>query len=312
MKTLRDLLTAHLDYERSLNKSVKTVKGRSCEIIRFLNWLEARHQVTTVDRLRAHHLENWFIHTSHRTNFFSSQSLRPRTVNKIIEHTRQFMRYLADRNYVPPPFLKTLPYIRVPQLLPTSVLNHAQVKEMLARIPTTDAIGWRDRAMLELFYSTGVRAGELVGFDVPDVDFVHGTALVNGKGRKQRVVPVGQTALRLVESYLKAVRPILLRDPQEQALFLNHRGQRLPYHQVLRRVHYHAAHAGLDAAVTPHTFRRTCATELVRGGANLYHVKELLGHETLDTLKHYALLNIDDLKQTHARCHPREQGKASP
>jgi site-specific recombinase XerD len=309
MKTLRDLLTAFLDYERSLNKSSETLRHRKHQTIRFLDWLETQYQVTTIDRLRSHHLENWFVHTSGRTNQFSRQPLKPRAVNKILESTRQFIRYLAQHNYAPESLAKTLPYVRVPQLLPTSVLNHAQAREMLSRIPTTDAIGWRDRAMLELLYSTGIRAGELVMLDVHDVDLVQGTALVNGKGKKQRVVPVGQTALRLVESYLKAVRPILLRDPQEQALFINHRGQRLPYHQVLRRVHYHAAHAGLDANVTPHTFRRSCATELIRGGANLYHVKELLGHETLDTLKHYAKLNIDDLKQTHARCHPREQGE---
>jgi integrase/recombinase XerD len=311
MKTLRDLLAAYLDYERSLNKSSETLRHRKLAATRFLDWLETQHQVATTDRLRPHHLENWFVHLSQRTTF-RGQPLKPRAVNKIIESTRQFIRYLGERNYAPPQLFKTLPYVRVPQLLPTSVLNHEQAKEMLRRIPTTDAIGWRDRAMLELFYSTGVRAGELVMLDVANVDLSHSTALVNGKGKKQRVVPIGQTALRLVESYLKAVRPILLRDPQEQALFLNHRGQRLPYHQVLRRVHYHAARAGLDANVTPHTFRRTCATELIRGGANLYHVKELLGHETLDTLKHYAKLNIDDLKQTHARCHPREQADPSP
>ena len=141
--------------------------------------------------------------------------------------------------------------------------------------------------MLEVLYSTGIRVGELLGLNVTDVDLDNATAVVLGKGNKQRVVPIGKTALRLLESYLKAVRPFLLSRADEPALFLNHAGQRMPYH----------------------TFRRSCTTELIRAGANLYHVKELLGHEDLETLKHYTKLTIEDLKATHARCHPREQEK---
>jgi site-specific recombinase XerD len=113
--------------------------------------------------------------------------------------------------------------------------------------------------------------------------------------------------LRLLKSYLKAVRPFLLSQADEPALFLNHAGQRMPYHTFRRIVHRSAEAAGLEINVTPHTFGRSCTTELVRGGANLYHVKELLGHENLETLKHYTKLTIEDLKATHARCHPREQ-----
>jgi site-specific recombinase XerD len=90
-------------------------------------------------------------------------------------------------------------------------------------------------------------------------------------------------------------------------LFLNRKGKRLPYFTFLQHVHSIADKLGFEITVTPHTFRRSCTTELVRGGANLYHVKELLGHETLETLKHYARLNITDLKKTHERCHPRER-----
>jgi site-specific recombinase XerD len=141
---------------------------------------------------------------------------------------------------------------------------------------------------------------------VTDLDLDNATAVVLGKGNKQRMVPIGKTALRLLESYLKAVRPFLLSQADERALFLNRAGQRMPYHTFRRIVHRSAEAAGLDINVTPHTFRRSCTTELIRGGANLYHVKELLGHENLGTLKHYTKLTIEDLKATHARCHPRE------
>jgi len=149
---------------------------------------------------------------------------------------------------------------------------------MLQAIPTTDAVGWRDRAMLELLYSTGIWARELLGLDVAGVDLNSATAIVFDKGQKERVVPIGRTALRLLESYLKGVRPFLLKNPQEPALFLNRQGKRLPYQVLWRQVHIHAGRIGVDMSVTPHTFRRSCTTELIRGGAGMYHVKELLGH----------------------------------
>ena len=152
-----------------------------------------------------------------------------------------------------------------------------------------------------------MRAAELLALDVADVDLANATALVMGKGRKQRVVPLGKTALRLVTSYLRGVRPFLVRDAAERALWLTRDGKRLPYHTLLKRLHAHADRLALPVTVTPHTFRRSCTTELIRGGANLWHVKELLGHEHLDTLQHYAKLTIADLMKTHAKCHPRER-----
>jgi len=104
-----------------------------------------------------------------------------------------------------------------------------------------------------------------------------------------------------------AIRACFIHDGAQRALFLNAVGSRLPYHTLRRIVHACAEGAGLDLTVTPHTFRRSCTTELLRSGANMYHVKELLGHESLDTLKHYAKLTISDLKRIHRRCHPMER-----
>ena len=128
-----------------------------------------------------------------------------------------------------------------------------------------------------------------------------------GKGRKERMVPIGATALGYLEGYLKAIRPAVQQDGDEKALFVDGEGRRFPYYTFRRLIHACARKAGLAIRVTPHTFRRSCTTELLRGGANMYHVKELLGHESLETLKHYARLTITDLKKTHAQCHPRER-----
>jgi len=306
MKTLRDWLESQLAYGRALRQSRYTVRTRAYHGRQFLDWLETHYGVTTADRLRREHLESWTKHLSAHTTWHGLP-LKPRAINKIIESTRSFLRYLAEHQLVLSSLLESLVYVKEPQLLPTSVMTHEQTRQMLRRIPTTNATGWRDRAMLEMLYSTGIRAAELLGLNVADVDFTSETARVFGKGEKERLVPIGKTALRLIESYLRGVRPFLVRDPKESALWLDKRGNRLPYAVLLRRVHVHAQRIGLDVTVTPHTFRRSCATEMIRAGANLYHVKDLLGHETLDTLRHYVKLNVNDLRKTLARCHPREK-----
>jgi len=180
------------------------------------------------------------------------------------------------------------------------------MKKLLKKIPNDDILGYRDRAMLELMYSSGIRSGELLKLDVSDIDFKNSIMRVTGKGDKDRIVPIGVTALKHLETYIVAIRPFFLKDQSEQALFLSLRGQRFIYRCLMHRIKAHAGNAGLDD-VSSHTFRRSCTTELIRSGANMYHVKEMLGHESLDTLRNYAKLTIIDLKKTHAKCHPREK-----
>jgi integrase/recombinase XerC len=305
-KTLRQWLDSHLEYGRALNQSRFTLRARRYHGYNFLDWLETHYSVQTPDRLKSEHLEAWAKFLAGLTTCHGLP-LKPKTTNKLIQSVRTFLRYLSERQLVPTSLVSALIYVKEPKLLPTSVLTHAQVKAMLQAIPTTDVVGWRDRAMLELLYSAGLRARELLGLNVADVDFKSATAIVFGKGQKERIVPIGKTALRLVESYVKGVRPFLLKDPKESAMFLNRVGKRFPYEALLRRVHFYSKGIGVNLNVTPHTFRRSCATEMIRAGANLYHVKDLLGHETLDTLRHYAKLNVEDLRKTLARCHPRER-----
>jgi integrase/recombinase XerD len=197
--------------------------------------------------------------------------------------------------------------VKEPDLLPTSVLTHAQVRRLIGRIPSGTPNGYRDRAMVELLYSSGLRIHELLTLKIPDVNLENGTAIVTGKGNKQRVVPIGRTALRHLQTCLVAVRPYVSQDRANVALFLGRDGKRVHYQTFLRAIHAYAKAAGLEVNVTPHTFRRSCTTELIRGGANMYHVKELLGHENLNTLRHYVKLTIHDLKKTHRKCHPRER-----
>jgi integrase/recombinase XerD len=305
MKTLDQLLEDSLEYDRSVQLSPATLQSLRAFRKGFVEWLKNTYGVTTADQLRLSHLESWQKYLPAKLTG-KGLPIVARTINRYIAASRSLLKYLVRHGYAPPSFTDALAYVKEPVVLPTSVLTHAQVRRMLARIPTTRSIGYRNRVMLELLYSTGLRASELVRLNVADVDLVNASVRVWGKGNRERLVPIGRTALRLLESYLRAVRPYLLRDPAEPAMFIA-RGKRLPYTSVLRVVHQYADKLGLDVTVTPHTFRRSYTTELIRNGANVYHVKELLGHQDLHTLKHYARLNIGDLQQTHARCHPRER-----
>jgi integrase/recombinase XerD len=131
-------------------------------------------------------------------------------------------------------------------------------------------------------------------------------AQVFGKAKKERVAPIGKTELKTLETYVKAVRPFLLKTLETAALFIGYTGNRICYDTLREIVQFYADKAQIKENVTPHTFRRSCTTALVREG-NLYHLKELLRHESLDTLKHYTKLTITDLKKPHAKCHPREK-----
>jgi len=305
---MRRHLTDYIERDRSLNMSPYTLRAIRYNVINFLDWLAARGGITSPDQLRRAHLAAWLTHLQeHRTT--RGLQLKPKSINKRIENIRGFLNYLAAEGLIPSALAASVEYVKEPKLLPGSVMTHDQVRKLLRTVSTDSSTGYRDRAMLELLYSSGIRVGELLGLDLARIDIKNATALVYGKGRKERVVPIGKTALRYLESYLTAVRPFLMRDRAEQTVFLDTHGKRLPYYVFRRLVHKYADAAGISVNVTPHTFRRSCTTELLRSGANMYHVKELLGHESLDTLKHYARLTITDLRATHKKHHPRERGE---
>ncbi|MGB0579068.1 MAG: tyrosine-type recombinase/integrase [Limisphaerales bacterium] len=306
-KHLGDLLSDFLDYRRSLNQSPLTCRISRIIVNRFLAWMDHKFEVRTTEQLKAKHLEAWHRDLGRRNGHWG-RPLQPVTINKNIESVRVFLGWLAKRQYLPLHLRERLEYVKVPDLLPKSVLNHDQVRTMLENVDTSTLAGRRDRTMLELLYSSGIRAAEILGLNLTDLDLPRRTAIVLGKGSKQRVVPLGLTATRQLDDYLLTVRPFLLpQGSAESAVFLDRTGRRFPYHSLNRMVARNAKVLKLPFAVTPHTFRRSCTTELIRAGANLYHVKDILGHATLETLKQYTRLNIGDLQKTHAACHPRER-----
>lgn len=176
----------------------------------------------------------------------------------------------------------------------------------LLETPGDSPRGLRDRALLELLYSTGARISEAVGCDIDDVDAEGRTVLLRGKGGKQRLVPVGRPALAALDAHLVRARPAFAtRGRGTPAVFLNARGARLSRQSAWAVLREAAERAGITAAVSPHTLRHSFATHLLEGGADVRVVQELLGHASVTTTQVYTLVTVDTLREVYATAHPR-------
>ncbi len=200
-----------------------------------------------------------------------------------------------------------LPYPRPPRYLPRS-LKVAEIVRLLRSLPNT-TLGLRDRALIELLYGTGMRRGEVSKLDLADVDFEERRILIRqGKGSKDRVVPLGKKAKEALLAYLETARGKLLRGVDSGALFIGRGGGRLGKGQVSDRLKVLGRRLHLKLA--PHLLRHSCATHLLRGRADIRHIQRLLGHESLATTERYTKVELSDLRGVIDRCHPREKGKA--
>jgi len=223
---------------------------------------------------------------------------------------RSYYNYLAKEhklnnpaaNFKPPKIAKRLPKaLSIEQIL--SILN----------IAGDDLISLRDKAMLELLYSTGARVSELINLNALDISTtsnngeVSTTVKLKGKGGKERVVPIGSYAVKAVNDYLTRSRPALLKVSTQRSLFLNQRGGRLSRQSAWNVVAASAKRVGLTEQVTPHSMRHSFATHLLDGGADIRVVQELLGHASVTTTQIYTLITIDKLRESYASAHPRSR-----
>lgn len=193
---------------------------------------------------------------------------------------------------------------RLPKALPVD-----DVLRLLDSGAPDDPKGLRDRALLELLYSSGARISEVVALDVDDVDAGERTVLLDGKGGRQRIVPVGRPALEALDAYRVRSRPALAaRGRGSAALFLNSRGTRLSRQSAWNALRAAAQRAGIEGKVSPHVLRHSFATHLLEGGADIRVVQELLGHASVTTTQVYTLVTVTTLREVYAMAHPRAHG----
>jgi site-specific recombinase XerD len=232
------------------------------------------------------------------------KGLSAASVARKLAAIRTFYRYMVEREEVRANPADLLSSPRRPQRLPRSVKKE-EVAVLLDRIPASGPLDLRDRAMLELAYSCGLRCQEIVDLDADALDFDAEELRVHGKGDRTRIVPVGEPAQRAAERYVQRGRPSLARLPAERALFLSKTGRRLSPSDVRRRLNAWIRHAGLAAGVSPHALRHSFATHMLEGGADLRAIQELLGHASVSTTQIYTGVESSRLRRQYDRSHPR-------
>jgi site-specific recombinase XerD len=296
---------AHLELE---GRSRRTVASRAWLLSKFVAWAKELG-VEGPSAATVGIMADYKRYRVERVNDLGRRD-RAVTVNSHLLAMRTFLRLIAARGAAPSALLEPLRAVKEPRLLPKETLNHAEVMRLLERIPGDSAIHLRDRALIELLYSTALRRQEAVDLKVEDVDLDGGVVrVVCGKGAKGRVTPIGRAAVEWVRKYLVAGRPSLLKRAEDPGnLFLSKSGRRLDGTDVRGLVSRWAKAAGIAKAVSPHMLRRSCATGMIRNRANPAHVKDLLGQEDWESLSAYVKLEIVDLKDAHRRFHPRERG----
>jgi site-specific recombinase XerD len=218
---------------------------------------------------------------------------------------RRFFAFLDKRGLILRNPAQDLPARHVEQL-PPKALSKAEAEALMNAPHRGSLIGQRDAAIIEVFYGTAIRLSECVRLDLTDLDLRDGLLLVrNGKGKKDRIVPLAGRAAAAIEAYLAETRPAFIHDPKESAVFLTRHGGRLSAVSVDLIVRRYGE--GLGLKVSPHGLRHACATHLLRGGADVRHLQELLGHRFLDTTARYAQVAIKDLRDVIEKAHPREK-----
>ena len=305
-KTLADFADDLYARYRSLKSSPHTIARIKTALKIFVAYLEDTFRVRTPEAITREHIHAFQSHLGNRLTK-SGMPMKPRSINSVVKGVRPFLEMLHEHGLANRSLAKHLQYVKVPDLLPASVLSHAQVRQLMRKIDTATPAGIRDRAAIELLYSSGIRIGELEGLTLQDIDLDRGVARVVGKGRKERFVPIGKTAIKWLCSYIRGIRSFMLLGCQSEYVFINQNGGPLSQHTLRDRIREYGRQLGLEIKITPHTFRRSCTTEMIKSNANLYHVKQLLGHKSFETLNHYARLDITDLRKTHSKCHPREK-----
>jgi len=291
----------HLAVERGLADNTLTSYRR--DLRRYVGWLAAQH-VHDLDAVREETVTRFLM--SLREGGPDHSPLSAASAGRTVVAVRGFHRFTVREGLatvdpsasVHPP----APAKRLPKALPL-----ADIERILdaAGAPGT-ALALRDRALLEVLYGTGARISEAVGLDLDDLDTEQGTALLRGKGSKERIVPVGSYARSALDAYLVRGRGVLAAAGKGvPAVFLNARGGRLSRQSAWTVLARAADRAGVTAEVSPHTLRHSFATHLLDGGADVRVVQELLGHASVTTTQVYTLVTVDSLREVFASAHPR-------
>ena len=289
---LLDAFIDHLWLEDGLSRNTLESYRRDLQL--FADWLQKK----SVDLAEVHQAD---IQQYLAVKFPTS---KPRSISRLIASLRRFYRYALRENKITTDPTLQIDSPKLPRSLPKS-LTEEDVEALLAAPDINQALGLRDRAMLEILYASGLRVSELVGLKVTEVSLNEGVIRVTGKGSKTRLVPMGEEAVEWVARYLKESRPQIMLRQLSDSLFVTQRGEGMTRQAFWYLIKRYAVKAGIRKPMSPHVLRHAFATHLLNHGADLRVVQMLLGHADISTTQIYTHVARERLKQLHAMHHPR-------
>lgn len=293
---VRDFI-AHLSLERGLSEN--TLQAYVRDASRLMEFLSHKHRLLTdVDDMMLHN----FISTLHDIG------ISPRSISRTISGVRTFFKFLRLENYI---LLDPTPLVESPKIgnhLP-DVLSTEEIDNMIAAIPPDHENALRNNAIIELLYGSGLRVSELVNAKISLLNLKEELLIVEGKGSKQRLVPISPVAASLIRSYLRQRRFQTVKPGASDFIFLNRRGAPLTRVMIFYILRDLATRAGITRNISPHTFRHSFATHLLEGGASLRTIQELLGHESIATTEIYLHLDRSHMRKDLLEHHPHYRPK---
>ena len=302
---IKTVIIDYLDHLKVLGRSYYTLRNTRYLLRYFADFLETEQVIyledLDTDVISEYQQELYFCLTA------NGKPLTLRTQAQRLGVVKGFTRFLKDHDYLvdDPGCAIKLP--KKPKRLPRVILSPAEVQKLLAAPDTQSNGGYRNRIILEILYDTAIRRAEVAGIKLPDLDLAAGYVRITGKGDKDRVVPLSRRVCELVQNYILMVRPAFVAGQDPGYLILNRWGRKMDPNGIGAVVRRCVALAGIRKSISTHTFRHTCATHMLKNGAPVRHLQEMLGHESLESTQLYTHVTINDLKQIHARYHPLEQ-----
>ena len=295
--------TAFLKLEKSLSEN--SIEAYNRDVMKLIQYLDYQQLDLQPSDIKLAHLQDFL-------KWINQLGMSARSQARIISGLKTFFKYLLLENIIRVNPAELLESPRTGRTLPDT-LNVDEIGKLFDAIDLSSSEGERNKTMLEFLYGCGLRVSEMTNLKISDVRFNDGFISVIGKGNKQRLVPVGDGALKQLQVYLHQVRShINIQKGQEDFIFLNGRGKKITRVMVFYIIKSLAENAGIRKTISPHTFRHSFATHLIEGGADLRAVQEMLGHASITTTEIYTHLDRDYLRSNILRFHPRSSSAPTP
>ena len=302
---IRELIPGYLEELKILNRSPLTIRNIRSALNAMALFLESEG-ITELVQLGQDALHLFQEDLTYRLTAKGKQ-LSARTREKYLCSVRGFTGYLYEKDYLAADLSKTIKLPKQPKRLPKVILDHSEIKKLLAAPDMRTNDGYRNRIILEILYDTGIRAAEMAAIKTEDLDLANGYLTVrSGKGSKDRVVPISTRVCALIRDYLLMIRSCMVQGKDDGYLVVSKEGNGMTPHAVWVIVKKCTKLSGIKKNITTHTFRHSCATHMLRNGAPIRHIQELLGHESLESTMIYTKVTINDLKEIHSKYHPGE------